>query len=310
MKRCGLIIILSLLMCGSAYAKITIGISIPTADHGWTGGIVWWAEQAIKELEAQYPQVEFVLVKADNYVAQNADIEEMLNQGITGLVILPHNPPHLANILRKVQGSEVFIVIVDRNAPSLVSDIYIAGDNYHLGRLCAEYLVKDIRGKGDIVVMEGIPCEVNTLRVQGFMDVIANYPDIRVLDSQPAYWSEEKGFELMDYYLSTFPKIDAVWSGDDDVLEGALSAYRESGRNDVRRMLGGGGSKNIVKMILDNDPLVHATVTYPPQMIHEGIYMAIGHLINQKEYDKRVITPSMLVTKENASEYYFPDSIY
>ena len=27
--------------------KIKIGVSIPSADHGWTGGIVWWAKKAI-----------------------------------------------------------------------------------------------------------------------------------------------------------------------------------------------------------------------------------------------------------------------
>ena len=41
--------------CGKAKDAdvVTIGVSIPSADHGWTGGIVWWAEQAKKEWDGQ-----------------------------------------------------------------------------------------------------------------------------------------------------------------------------------------------------------------------------------------------------------------
>ena len=33
--------------------KIKVAISIPSADHGWTGGVVWWAEQVKREMEAK-----------------------------------------------------------------------------------------------------------------------------------------------------------------------------------------------------------------------------------------------------------------
>ena len=38
---------------------IRIGVSIPAADHGWTGGIVWWAEQAKKTWEKKDPKYFF-----------------------------------------------------------------------------------------------------------------------------------------------------------------------------------------------------------------------------------------------------------
>lgn len=290
--------------------NITIGISIPTADHGWTGGIVWWAEKIIAELAIEHPNIKIRYAQAENYVEQNYSIEEMLTSGIDALVILPHNPPHLANILRKAHSAGVFIVIVDRTAPTLVGDIYIAPDNYRFGQLAGEFLAKASGGQGKAVVMEGIPCEVNTLRVKGFMDAIAAWPGITILDSQPAYWSNEKGFELMQYYLENFDQIDMVWAGDDDVMLGALAAYKQSGRTDIKFMIGGGGSKEIVKMIMDNDPLVVGTVTYPPQVIYEAIKMTVSHLVEGRTFDKRIIMPSEWVTRENAESYYYPDSIY
>ncbi len=317
MKRCVLLCLLllavPLLLAPAAFAEqrqVTIGVTIPTADHGWTGGIVWWAEKAISELKSSHPDLNIIYSQAQNYVEQNYAVEEMLQKGIDALVILPHNPPHLANVLRKAHATGAFIVIVDRTAPTLVGDIYIAADNYRFGQLCGQALVATGGNRGKLVVMEGISSEVNTLRVKGFREVLAGYPNITVLDSQPANWSRERGFELMQYYLDAFDQIDMVWCGDDDVLLGALDAYRRSGRQDVRLMLGGGGSKEVVKLIMDNNRLVPATVTYPPSIIYDGIKMAVGHLLEGKVYPTRVTIPSELVTEENAKAYFYPDSIY
>ena len=34
-----------------AQNKVNLGVAIPSADHGFTAGIVWWANEAKKELE-------------------------------------------------------------------------------------------------------------------------------------------------------------------------------------------------------------------------------------------------------------------
>jgi ribose transport system substrate-binding protein len=47
----------SLLMAGHALAadKKLIAVSIPAADHGWTAGVVYHAQQAAKEINAAFP---------------------------------------------------------------------------------------------------------------------------------------------------------------------------------------------------------------------------------------------------------------
>ena len=35
--------------------KVTIGVSIPAADHGWTAGVVFHAERVAKLLMEQHP---------------------------------------------------------------------------------------------------------------------------------------------------------------------------------------------------------------------------------------------------------------
>lgn len=290
--------------------KIVIGISTPTADHGWTGGIVWWAEQAVKQLGEKHPEIEFILRPSATEREQAADVEAMLKKNVRALVILPHKPAPLTTVLNKAHKAGTFIVVVDRSIPKVPKNVYLAGDNKDFGRKNGEYMVAALGGTGKILVMEGIPCEGNSLRVSGFKEALAAHPDMVVMDSQPAYWSPPKGYELMRQYLQEFPVVDAVWCGDDDVLEEVLKAYAESGRTDVKFFLGGGGSKAIIKHVLANDTLVPVTVTYPPKMIFEGVQIAVEHLLTGKNFPQEIVIPSELVTKDNAVAFYYPDSIY
>ena len=316
MKKSGIILCLAafLFVCVivpvRAEGKICIGVSIPTADHGWTSGVMWWAEKAIKDFGKKYPDIEFIYRPSDSDKAQAADIEDMLEKNIDALVILPHKPAPLTTVLNKVNKSGAFIVVVDRSIPKVPKDVFVSGDNYQFGRKSGDFMAAALAGKGNILIMEGIPCEGNTLRINGFKEGIKDFSGIVVMDSQPAYWNPDKGYELMQQYLQQFPQIDAVWAGDDDVLESALKAYEESGRKDITLFLGGGGSKHIFKRILDGDPLVRGTVTYPPNQSYEGIRIAVERLKEGKTFDLEITIPSELVTKENAKDFYYPDSAY
>jgi len=319
-KRFSLILVLSLVfLIGLTFGaeKLRIGVSIPSADHGWTGGIVWWAQQAIKDWNQKDPDVTFFLVTADSPAKQVGDVEDLMVKEIDALVILAHDSAPLTPIVEKAYNEGIFIVSVDRGLTKPVENVYVAGDNPGLGRVSAEWMVKEMNGKGKIVVLEGIPCVINSERVDAFNAVMAQYPGIEILDSQPAYWSTQRGLEIMENYLQKYDKIDAVWAQDDDVLKGVLQAYKESGRNDIKLFLGGAGSKDIIKMVMDGDPLVRADVTYPPSMIATGISMAVmamrGEHLNgfyQNQIPSKIILAAELIVPENAVEYYTPESIF
>lgn len=297
--------------------SIRIGVAIPSADHGWTGGVVWWAKQAIKDWEEKEPDAKFFLVTADSPNQQVGQIETLMVKGINVLVVLAHQSGPVTPIVVEAADQGIFIVSVDRGLIEPVSDIYIRGDNPGLGRVSAQWMAKELNGKGKIVCLEGIPSVINKERVDAFESVMDKYPKIEILDSQPAYWSTQKGLEIMENYLQKFDEIDAVYAQDDDVLKGVLQAYKESGRDDIKFMLGGAGSKDIVKMIMEGNELVRADVTYPPSMIATGISLGVmaakGETLNgfyQNKLPADIILRSELITRENAEDYYHPDSVF
>ncbi len=297
--------------CGKTDSgKQKIGISIPSADHGWTGGVVFWAKQAKQDIEAAHPDIEVLISAAADSASQVNGIENLLIRGIDALVVLPHEPAPLTGICEKVAQSGKKLIVVDRGLARPVEDLAVVGDNPGMGRAAAEVIAAELGGRGNIVLMQGVLCQVNTERVEAFKAVIARYPGLKILDDGVSDWKTEQGLRLMENYLQKYPVIDAVWTGDDDVLLGALKAYEESKRKDVKLFIGGGGSKAIIRKILDKDPLVRQTVTYPPRMIYSAAEEAVKLLKGSVPADKRMVIKAEVVDRSNAAANYYPDSAY
>jgi ribose transport system substrate-binding protein len=296
----------------SATKRMRIGISIPAADHGWTAGIFWWAKKAM----ALHPEVDWQIQTADTGQKQVADIEGMLATGIDGLVVLPQDVEPVTQICKKAHEQGVYIINVDRGLTQPVADILVEGDNKAFGRKSAEYIANRMNKKGNLVILEGKPCQVNSDRVDSAKAIFSLYPDIKIVADQPADWDHEKALSAMQAILAQNPHIDVVWTADDDMLMGAKQAIKEAGREKEMWLFGGAGMNIVVKMVMDNDPSVPADVTYPPSMIATGIHLAASNLAYGHKADLQQFMPRHLIqdvdliTPENAKDYYFPDSVY
>lgn len=90
-------------------------------------------------------------------------------------------------------------------------------------------------GKGNIVILQGPLGQSGELdRTKGINNVLAKYPDIKVLAKDTANWKRDEAVNKMKNWISGFgPQINAVVSENDDMGLGALQALKESGRTDV-----------------------------------------------------------------------------
>ena len=298
------------LAAGAAFAQTTvIGVSIPAATHGWTGGVNWWADQAKQRLEATYPNLQIVINTAGSASEQADDIEDLIaiNQ-IDALVILPFESDPLTEPVASVKERGIFVTVVDRGlSREGIEDVYVAGNNAAMGRVSAEYIIERLGGQGKIVVLRGIPTTIDKERFDAFMELISE-TDIEVLDSQYANWNRDDGFEVMQDFLTRFPEIDAVWAQDDDITLGVIEALRQANREDEMFVVGGAGMKEIIKGVMDGDPLVPVDVLYPPAMIATAMEITALNFVSSVPILGRYILDSPLITPENAADYYFPDS--
>jgi ribose transport system substrate-binding protein len=112
----------------------------------------------------------------------------------------------------------------------------------------------------------------------------------------------------MQDYLTRFKHIDAVWAADDDMAVGVLKAIDQAKRTDIKIVFGGAGSKGMVKNVIDGAPLIKADVSYSPKFIYDAIKLTAEARLKGDKLPPTTIIPSVLITKENAQQFYFPDS--
>jgi len=292
-------------------APVVIGVSVPSADHGWTGGVVYWANQAKATFEKMYPGSKIIVKTAKDTSEQAAQIQDMVTSDkIDTLVILPQEGAAMTKPISEIKKKGVYVVVVDRALSDLsAQDAYVAGDNPGLGKVSAEYVGKQLNGVGNVVVLRGIATPIDNQRVDGFESVLkAKYPNVKILDKKYANWNRDDGYKVMQDFLTRFPKIDAVWAQDDDIAVGVLKAIGQANRTDIKFVLGGAGMKEMIKKLIDGDKLITANVTYPPRMIYQAVELAAKARTAGKMMAKSTILPSQLVTKANAKNFYYPDS--
>lgn len=300
----------ALLAAGGAQAqKKVVAVSIPAATHGWTAGVVYHAQAAAKEINKAFPGVDVVVKTSPSAAAQVSALEDLsASRNLAALVILPFSSEELTGPVKSVKGKGAFVTVVDRGLSDPgVQDLYVAGDNIAVGRNTAKYLVDKMGGKGNLVVLRGIPTVIDDERIKGFQDTLKG-TEMKVLDIQYANWNSDQAFKLMQDYLAKYPKIDAVWANDDDMLLGVLEAIKQSGRKEIKYALGGNGMKEIIKKVMDGDAVTPVETPYPPSMIKTAIYMTVANLVGQVPVRGAVKLDAPLITKQNAKEYYFPDS--
>ena len=289
----------------------TIGVSIPAATHGWTGGLNFHAEETKNRLEAANPSLRIVLLTANSASEQANDLEDLIAiHNIDALVVLPFESAPLTGPVQNVKRQGVFITVVDRGlSEPNIQDVYVAGNNAEMGRVSANYMKQRLSAGDNIVILRGIPTVIDDQRFNGFISELDG-SGINILDDQYANWNRDDGFTVMQDFLSRFPDIDAVWAQDDDIAIGVIQAVRQARRQDELFIVGGGGMKDIVRRVMAGDALTPVDVLYPPSMIATAIELTALKLISNVPISGEYILGSPLITPANAEQFYYPASTF
>ena len=289
--------------------KVTIGVSIPAADHGWTAGVVFHAERVAKLLMKEHPGLNVIVKTSPDAASQANALQDLAVQGLDALVILPSDPDPLVNSIKEIKSKGTFVALVDR-APSVndnsIRNLYVAGNNPALGEVAGQYIAKTTPD-AQVVVIRGLPIPIDQQRQDGFDKGIAG-SKVKILDRQFGNWSRDDAFKVMQDFLTKYQKIDVVWCQDDDMAVGVLEAIAQAKRTDIKYVVAGAGSKDMIKKVMDGDKMIPVDVLYPPAMVATAMQLTAANFYDQVPVSGSYILDATLVTKDNAKNFYFPDS--
>ena len=285
--------------------KFKIGILAPAVTHGWVAAVAYNAEQRSKELA---DQVEYKLYTSSNADEMTTQLDDLLTWGAQAIVAFPQWQGMEVPIQRAIdKGVKVVNFDIEINAKGVYR---VAGDNKDMGVQGAKYIVDKIGKEGTVVMLE-VPTSgsVSELRKQGFVDTLKDLaPNMKVI-TYATKFTREDGLKDMADILTKNPKIDAIYSMDDETSIGALQAIKEANRTDIKVITGGGGMQEYFKMMPDNKNIWIESALYSPAMVKDAVNMAVSILKGEK-VDPVKIIPTTIVDRDNYSKFLDPNSPY
>ncbi|RMH13293.1 MAG: ABC transporter substrate-binding protein [Planctomycetota bacterium] len=213
----------------AARTKIRVGFSQIGAESDWRKANT----ESIKS-EAAARGVE--LIFSDAQQKKENQIKALRNfivQDVDVIVLAPVVKTGWEPVLKEIRDAGIPVVLTDRRVEN--EDLYrtfIGADFVEEGRRAARWLVDATGGKAVIVELEGTPGADPAIdRKKGFHEVIAQYPEMKVIKSQSGEFTRAKGREVMETFLKSpeGPSITALFAHNDDMALGAIQAIEEAG---------------------------------------------------------------------------------
>lgn len=313
-----------------------VAILVPSADHGWTGAVLSYAQEKADALNADatfssnYVAKVLAATDTENQIQQVDDLLTNASK-LAGIAILPYDNG-LQSTLEKIAAADIPFVQFDRVINSEVIDAKVVanvkGDNEGIGYETAKrFLAKGLTSSDYVYEMIGDNSSVPELRSKGFRDCLRENGwteeeiNEAVVKSAATGWSRDKGKELFESWFDS-SQCDTskklwIYTHDDEIAMGVLESINggalESTKkaeflNSLQALSGSSGLAEIYAVIKDKHQTIARptydffSVTYDPGMIKEAIDV-LTKGIHGESVEQDYVIPVSVVDSTNVDQF-------
>ncbi len=317
------------LLCATSAAALLVGGTMLADEAAAQGkkhkiflsmsyiGNDWQAEAAnmVKAMAAHKSMADKVdlqvQVAGPNAQRQIQQINAMVQQGAEAIVVFPISPTALNQVVKSAcdKGVKVFAYDAEITEPCAYN---ISIDQPEAGRVTAEWLAKKLNGKGNIVILTGVPgTSVDTLRTQAAKEVFAKYPDIKIVAESVGMWSQAVSRTELSKILATrnWDQIDGLWLQVGCYTANAMQLEAGKKPEELKPCAGEGANGGRIQMLPAGTevegaaspyaPLGAPRISYasPPYSGALALKLAVQAL-EGKDVPKKIVLPLPVVTNE------------
>lgn len=227
-----------------------------------------------------------------NFISQNVDYILF-----TGVVATGWD-----EVLKEVNEAEIPLILVDRMPEQATLDVisYAAafgGDFVEEGRRMALWTANYVEKLGksgevlNVVILEGTTgSSAANDRQTGILEVLAKYPNLKVIASQTGNFTRAEGVIVMESFLKANEKIDILLAHNDDMALGAIESIKAAGKDPGTDIIivGCDAPKTAFDAIIagDMNATIECTPLYGPFVVD-----ALNKLIAGEVMDKALVHP-------------------
>ena len=211
------------------YKDLIVGYSQLGAESEWRSANTVSVKEAAQDLgvELRFSDAQ---QKQENQIKA---IRSLIAQKVDVIGVAPLVETGWDDVFKEAKDAGIPIILVDRraNVPADLYVTFIGSDFLEEGRNAARIMAKLTDGKASIVELQGTrgSAPAND-RYTGFREIMKDYPEMNVIDTEDGDFTVARGKEVMEGFLKTHGKtITAVYAHNDDMALGAIQAIEEYG---------------------------------------------------------------------------------
>lgn len=225
------------------------------------------------------------------------------------LLINPVDATLLVAGVKRANEANIPVFIMENPPPEGKYLAFVDYDNEAGGALGADTLAKLIGEKGMVLETRGsVGSAQAQARHKGFNDRMKEkYPNIQV-KSLNTEWVADNAYKMVLDAFTQNPDIKGVFSHNDEMVRGVVSALRQIGK-----LVPAGQPGHVAIVGLDGTPLAHdrirkgdgsqdASVGQDPNAMGGNILDAIIAYFEGKDFPKSTQTKPLLVSKDNVDD--------
>ncbi|PRR84348.1 sugar ABC transporter substrate-binding protein [Clostridium vincentii] len=283
-----------------ATKKIKIGVCLSNFNNKYTSYLL----DEMKNYSESLNNAEVVYVDSKNDSnIQLSQVENLISQGVDVIVVNPVYTDASKSITDKAKAAKIPIIsimIPFKNQNDAAC--FIAPDSEQTGLLQMEYLAKKMNFKGNVAIMMGpMGDNAQRLRTKAYHEVIAKYPDMKLVAEQTAQWDRARGMALMENWLQSGKEIDVVASNNDEMAIGALKAIEAAGK--LGEITIGGMDATPEALDYLKSGKLAVTVFQDATKLGQCSIETAVKVAKGENVEKIINIQNELVTPENADEY-------
>ena len=182
----------------------------------------------VRQSVAKNPELAFVYSDAQGQTSLLIhQIEQFITQKVDVLVLGTNDEQAVVPVVSKAMKAGIAVIVLDRGIKGEDYSTFINSDNIQIGTIGAEFIARQLKGKGQVLLFEGLQtADVTHLRSKGFMEAMAKYKGIKVIKRTGNYMRKD-ALNEMNKLLADGIRVDAIFSESDSMLSGVRLALQK-----------------------------------------------------------------------------------
>jgi ribose transport system substrate-binding protein len=224
----------------------SIAVFTKNTTNPFSKAIRTGSDFAAKKLSVEVSH--YVPTTPDNVGEQTKLVDDAIAKKPDLIVFDPVENQKMVPAIDKMNAANIPVIEITDRAEGGKFVSSVLPDDYQLGLATARRLFKALDGKGNVVILEGIPTTTSSVeRVKAFNDAIKEFPAVKLLASKSGGYQRKPAQDAMEGWIRQFPQIDGVLAANDSMAAAAVDTLEK--RNRKALVVGINGSKEAIDLI-------------------------------------------------------------